>query len=94
MLTIVKPLMGGSVRTQRRGQNSIFLITLGDRSCPAHTACLRPHRRENIGPRWATGHISVQAVSFSWHFYPLQEPEVLTFTLDYLLGGRSRCNDV
>ena len=26
----------------------------------------------------------------SWHLYPLQKPEFLTFTLDYLLGG-SNC---
>jgi hypothetical protein len=28
-------------------------------------------------------------VSFSWHFYPLLEPEFLTFTLVWFLGGRS-----
>lgn len=33
----------------------------------------------------------LRTVSFSRHFYPLQEPEFLTFTLVYFLGGRSRC---
>jgi hypothetical protein len=31
----------------------------------------------------------LRAVFPSWHFYPLHQPEFLTFTLIYLLGGRS-----
>jgi len=31
----------------------------------------------------------LRAVFPSWHFFPLHQPEFLTFTLVYLLGGRS-----